>query len=300
MALRFAALLLLVAASVASAQRFSKHETIRALPESCQQGGNDWSSSSFGSSSNSRSGRYNGGDVSTFGPCKLLPPVYEQEGYEFCLKCKAGEKNGVTAEDLAQSIRQVVDRKLKRNSQFSRQAKLNLIFDGVKQPIDLTRVLANTPEVLEKIDDVFFFFPNGQIGRIEFEHGQPDELERITCRPPCRGGPRNAQQQGQSSYQRNQYNNNEDEDQDEQQQTYTSSSSRYFGSQNKNKKYPYSYGETSTPSYGSSRSSSSRHGGDDYYGSQSQSTSYSRNAGRYGDNKRRSSSAHQQEEEDDK
>nr|WPK49547.1 AHS beta [Viridiscus sp. 1 JF-2023a] len=290
MALRFAALLLLVAASVASAQRFSKHETIRALPESCQQGGSDLSPSSFGS----RSGRTNGGDVSTFGPCKLLPPVYEQEGYEFCLKCKAGEKNGVTAEDLAQSIRQVVDRKLKRNSQFSRQAKLNLIFDGVKQPIDLTRVLANTPEVLEKIDDVFFFFPNGQIGRVEFEHGQPDELERITCRPPCRGGPRNAQQ-SQSSYQRNQYN--EDEDQDEQQPTYTSSSSRYFGQTNKNKKYPYSYGETSTPSYGSSRGSSLRHG-DDYYGSQSQSTSYSRNAGRYGDNKRRSSSVHQEEEDD--
>nr|WPK49537.1 AHS beta [Echiniscus sp.] len=300
MALRFAALLLLVAVSAASAQRFTKHETIRALPESCQQGGSsggDWSpSSSSNSRSRSSSVRNGGGDVSTVGPCKLLPPVYEQEGYEFCLKCKAGEKNGVTAEELAQSIRQVVERKLKRNSQFSRGAKLNIIIDGVKQPIDLTRVLANTPEVLEKVDDVFFFFPNGQIGRIEFEQGQPDELERITCRAPCRGGPKQTGQSSSSwsSPSRNQQNDM-DEDEDQEENVYGnsgSSSSRYLSdkNKNKNKKYPsaYSYGESTTPAYGRSRH------GDNYYG-QSSSTAYGRSA-----SARRSSNVHANEEEDDK
>lgn len=313
MALRFAALLLLVAVSVASAQRFTKHETIRALPESCQQGGSsDWSSQQpYGSSSSrgrSSTGRVSGGgDVSTVGPCKLLPPMHEGEGYEYCLKCKAGEKNGVTAEELAQSIRQVVERKLKRNQQFTRGgAKLNIVIDGVKQPIDLTRVLANTPEVLEKVDDVFFFFPNGQIGRIEFEHGQPDDLERITCRAPCAGGPKqgSAGQSSWSSSSRHQPNDI-DEDEEQEENVYSSSSSsRYLSdkNKNKNKKYPagaYSYGETTTPSYGSRSASNRQH----FYGQSS--TGYGRsgasaNAGRYGDNQRRSGNAHAEEEEDDK
>nr|WPK49543.1 AHS beta [Echiniscus testudo] len=319
MALRFAALLLLVAVGVASAQRFSKHETIRALPESCQQhsglesnnNNNDWSSQPFGSSSSRRNGNNNNGkNYGTVGPCKLLPPVHEDVGYEFCLKCKAGEKNGVTAEDLAQGIRQVIERKLKRNNQFTqRGAKLNIVIDGVKQPIDLTRVLANTPEVLEKVDDVFFFFPNGQIGRIEFEHGQPEELERITCRPPCRGGPSTASR-GQSSQWSNNQNNDIDEDEDQEEtnnNVHSSSSSRYLNNKNKSKNvYPssgYSYGDSeSQQPYGSSNSRRQQQTSGSLYGQ----TGYGRsaNAGRYGDNQRRTPSRNNnnnnEEEEDDK
>nr|WPK49548.1 AHS beta [Pseudechiniscus sp.] len=290
MAIRYFALaaLLLVGAS---AQQFATHETIRELPKACQQyvsgeTTGEWSSPSSGV---------------TGGVCKLLPPVYDSkdQGYDFCLKCKAGEKFGVTAEELAQSIRQQVERKLKQSSQFTRKSKLDIVIDGVKKPVDLTRVLARTPDVLEQVDDVFFFFPNGQIGRIEFEHGQANELARITCRAPCRGGPKTTPSS--ASRYSNPRNNEVEEDDEDEQEVYGSgsSSSRYLSQQelnkkNKNKSYsPYSYGDSA---YGSSSSSQWRNAAsqrrsqqpseedEEYYGQQTSASrnAYRTNAGRYG------------------
>nr|WPK49536.1 AHS beta [Cornechiniscus lobatus] len=308
MAIRYFALAALLLVAGASAQRFAKHETIRELPEACQQDTTTWTSSS---SRNQHLG--------SAGTCKVLPPVYDssEQGYAFCLKCKAGEKHGVTAEELAQGIRQAVERKIKQNRQFTPKSKLDIIIDGVKQPLDLTRVLARTPDVLEQVNDVYFFFPNKQIGRIEFEHGQPEELERITCRAPCRGGPK--QTAGQSPY-NNDIDENEDEDEDTDvyggsSSQRGSSSSAYMRSQeqlkkqNKNKSsYPYSYGGSSSSSYNNNAGSrygvsSRRNQQDEYYGETS-TPNYRSNAGRSGDlhryqNQRSQSRYNNNEVEDD-